>query len=353
MARSLFLSYRRGDRPLVAERLHHELAQRFGEERVFYDREDIDHGANWRTTIRQQVEAADAVVALIGPRWLDELKRRANGKADDVLHFELATALALGKQVLPVLVDGAGMPAAVDLPADLAALPDLQAAPLATATFDRDVRALLVPLRIPWVVAIAWAAASALGWFIGLLAAIGVLMLAGELAKSAIIAEGGGQQMRAGQSPTALALYAFAGAVFGLIVGSGQWLVLRPWWPKLGWMPWAHAAMAALACLVMGWGYNAEPQLMSMTFLGLLLVPVGAGVVTWLAMRGRMSRAGWFNLVHSAGPLLAMLAVTPWIDKTSPSAGQGLWAIAAVVAANLVSGILLVALMRRARVRRR
>jgi hypothetical protein len=64
------------------------------------------------------------LIALIGARWAGE---DAHGNAriadsHDWVHVELATALRRGIKVIPVLLDGARMPAVENLPSDLQSL---------------------------------------------------------------------------------------------------------------------------------------------------------------------------------------------------------------------------------------
>jgi TIR domain len=131
-----FISYRRGDAPHQAMDLHRAVADRLGEEQVFFDRLDISHGDNWREIVRAQLTAGDVVLALIGPQWLDELRCRLAEPADNVLRSKLATALAMGRRVIPLLLEGGTIAAGRDLPADLAPLAGRQAAVLSRQSFQ-------------------------------------------------------------------------------------------------------------------------------------------------------------------------------------------------------------------------
>jgi hypothetical protein len=322
MAARIFVSYRRADSQDCADRLHTALVQALGGERVFLDREDIQQGDHWRDTIASEVDKADVVLALIGPRWLDELNARATAGADDVLAAELGRALQTpGKTVLPMLTDGAVMPSASELPAPLAAIAERQAAPLRPEHFDADVRALLLTLHVPWAVALGWAAASTFSWMLGAIVALALANL---------------------PVPIALA-HGLAGAVFGFVVGGGYWLVLRRWWPGLGWMPWAQAAQVGLVGAVSGvWPLAGSPLI-------LLVALVGMPVVHWLAMRRRIDGAGWFNVVNMVLPIAALLVVgTPADPKDAGSHLQTLLMFGGLFVANLGSGLLLMVLLRRA-----
>ena len=82
---------------------------------------------------------------LIGPGWVgatDGGARRIDDTADFV-RIEIATALAQDKRVIPVLHDGATMPAADTLPPEIAALAMRNALELSDAHFGADVAVLI------------------------------------------------------------------------------------------------------------------------------------------------------------------------------------------------------------------
>jgi len=73
----------------------------------------------------------------------DEHGRCRLDKPDDFVRLEIEAALSRGILVIPVLVDGARMPRADELPPSLAALPRRQALELSPARFDFDTSRLL------------------------------------------------------------------------------------------------------------------------------------------------------------------------------------------------------------------
>jgi tetratricopeptide (TPR) repeat protein len=138
----IFISYRREDSQQVAGRLFDRLAQHFGKERVFRDIDTIAPGAKFAQVIAERVGACDALVALIGERWLDAKDaqgRRRLDLPDDFVRAEIAEALAQNKLVIPVLIEGTPMPARNALPPEIAALADFNALPIGDARFDFDV----------------------------------------------------------------------------------------------------------------------------------------------------------------------------------------------------------------------
>jgi TIR domain len=135
---SIFISYRREDAGGHAGRLCDRLTARFGGDRLFMDIQDIRPGQNFATSIEDTIATCDCVIAVIGPRWLETIRKRA-GSSDDFVRREIGAALERHVTVVPVLVGGARMPAAAELPADLAELSFLNALEIRDERFDRDV----------------------------------------------------------------------------------------------------------------------------------------------------------------------------------------------------------------------
>jgi hypothetical protein len=106
------------------------------------DVSDIQPGQNFEQAIERTLERCDHLLAIIGPQWLTILTaRRAAG--DDFVRSEIAAALSRGTKVIPVLVGGAEMPTAAQLPADLAAFARCQAVAIQDHAFDEDAARLV------------------------------------------------------------------------------------------------------------------------------------------------------------------------------------------------------------------
>lgn len=144
----LFLSYRRDDSAGFAGRLADALEHRFGGGSVFRDVDDIRPGEDFAQAIARHLATVEAVLVLIGPRWLaaDSHGRKRLHDPDDWVRREIQVALDSGKPVIPVLVGGAPMPAAADLPTDLTGLARLQAAVLSDNGWQADVTRLVTSL---------------------------------------------------------------------------------------------------------------------------------------------------------------------------------------------------------------
>ncbi|MCE2946220.1 MAG: toll/interleukin-1 receptor domain-containing protein [Betaproteobacteria bacterium] len=148
--RALFLSYRRADTGGYAGRLADALEARFGEGSVFHDVETILPGTDFAAAIEAAIASASVVLVLIGDDWLDARDaagHRLLDRQDDFVRLEAASALASGKAVLPLLVEGARMPAAADLPTDLQRLARQQALELSDSRWAHDVDRLVDAIR--------------------------------------------------------------------------------------------------------------------------------------------------------------------------------------------------------------
>jgi hypothetical protein len=126
----IFVSYRQADAKAWAISLRDDLAEVFGTDQVFLDKDTL-HAGNWRDQIHAALDCCKVVVIVIGPRWLsiaDEQNRPRINLADDVHHQEVALALSRPDvTVIPVLVDEASMPRPEQLAEDLRKLCDQQA----------------------------------------------------------------------------------------------------------------------------------------------------------------------------------------------------------------------------------
>ena len=142
---SVFVSYRREDSAGHAGRLGEHLSTVFGAENIFLDVQDIAPGQDFAQTIERTISDCQAVVVVIGRRWVQALQER--GESEDFVREEVAAALRRGTTVIPVLVGGALMPSAAQLPQSLAALSRRQAVEIRDGRFDDDVTVLIEALQ--------------------------------------------------------------------------------------------------------------------------------------------------------------------------------------------------------------
>ncbi|MEX2644840.1 MAG: toll/interleukin-1 receptor domain-containing protein [Gaiellaceae bacterium] len=137
----VFLSYRRADTQPSALLLYRELTARFGEGQICMDIFAIPGGGDWFEYIERTLGKSALVLALIGPNWLtatDDRGRRLDDP-DDVLRQELGLALKREVRVIPLLVQGAEMPKAGDLPDDLRGIVDRFPVRIGAVSLDADV----------------------------------------------------------------------------------------------------------------------------------------------------------------------------------------------------------------------
>jgi len=126
----IFISYRRADAPGDAGRLADHLYQRFGSDRVFLDIDTIDPGTDFVQALQSSLQQTAAVLVVIGPLWTtlrDAQGTRRLDDANDFVRLEVEAALARAIPVVPVLVQGAAMPRAEELPSSLATFATRQA----------------------------------------------------------------------------------------------------------------------------------------------------------------------------------------------------------------------------------
>ncbi|MDO9597099.1 MAG: toll/interleukin-1 receptor domain-containing protein [Azoarcus sp.] len=147
----IFVSYRRQDSQSAAGRLSDHLKEHMLGVPIFRDVETIEPGMDFVEAIERALESCAVLVAVIGPRWVsvtDDAGRRRLDNTNDYTRLEIATALRRNDvRVIPVLVDGATMPAAEDLPADLEGLARRNAIELSDKRWEYDVSQLVVTLR--------------------------------------------------------------------------------------------------------------------------------------------------------------------------------------------------------------
>ena len=106
----IFVSYRRDDASSEAGRITDWLDRHFGEDEVFMDINALEPGVDFVEGIEQAVEMIDALIAVIGPGWVDAEDEHGNRRLDDPtdwVRLEVANALQRGIRVIPVLVKGA------------------------------------------------------------------------------------------------------------------------------------------------------------------------------------------------------------------------------------------------------
>jgi len=146
----IFINYRREDSSPYAGRLFDRLARDLGSDLVFMDIDAIEPGEDFVESIERRLESCNAALVLIGKTWLtcvDQMGARRLDNPDDYVRRELAAALARKIRVIPVLVGGATMPRADQLPAELTPVCRRNAIEITDIRFHQDVDRLVTAVR--------------------------------------------------------------------------------------------------------------------------------------------------------------------------------------------------------------
>jgi hypothetical protein len=150
MAPKIFISYRRDDSAGHAGRVHDRLQGEFGRDLLFMDVDSIPLGTNFVEVLAEEITKCDALLAIIGPGWLDardEKNQRRLEKPDDFVRVEIGTALKRGIRVIPVLLEGTHVPKADQLPDDLKGLALRNGLDVRHASFSEDMERLIHGLK--------------------------------------------------------------------------------------------------------------------------------------------------------------------------------------------------------------
>ena len=147
---AIFVSYRRSDSQGEAGRLFDDLVKHFGDNMVFMDVAGIEAGRDFRKVIEENVAGCGVLLVVMGPEWLnakDESGARRLDDPSDFVRLETASALRRDIPVIPVLVRGAGMPHAEQLPEDLKELAYRNCCEVTHARWKSDIQLLVDALR--------------------------------------------------------------------------------------------------------------------------------------------------------------------------------------------------------------
>ncbi len=142
MANKIFINYRRKESLKDARHLATLLDTGPFRGRVFIDTKGLDGASDWLHELERQVAGSVAMISVICKDWIDIPADGGGRRIDlenDFVRFELAEAFRRSIPVIPVLVDGARMPAAEKLPPNLLLLSRPQANLLRAETFEADV----------------------------------------------------------------------------------------------------------------------------------------------------------------------------------------------------------------------
>ena len=146
----IFVSHRRHPDQYVAGHLCRHLRDVFGESQVIRDKESIADGVSWKQYVLNEIGISSVLLVLIGKDWTnvrDASGNRRLDKLDDPLRIEIEDAMRDGAAIIPLLLEDAQMPAAAELPPQLARLSDVTALDLRDADWEEDVAKLVQQLQ--------------------------------------------------------------------------------------------------------------------------------------------------------------------------------------------------------------
>ncbi len=145
MSGIVFINYRRNEDGPFALLIKEKLKTAISEQNIFMDVDGLLPGDDYPKELELRVQQCDVMLTIIGPTWLnlktDDGLRRLD-QASDWVRIEVGHALRLGKRVIPVLVNRAGMPGRDELPPPLKPLADRHAVELRIERFSDDAKLL-------------------------------------------------------------------------------------------------------------------------------------------------------------------------------------------------------------------
>jgi hypothetical protein len=114
------------------------------------DVDAIPLGTNFTKVLHEEVAKCGVLLAVIGPNWLDARDEHGNRRLDnpnDFVRIEIAAALQRNIPVIPILLDGAKIPKADELPEDLKELALRNGMEVRHASFQDDMNRLIRGLK--------------------------------------------------------------------------------------------------------------------------------------------------------------------------------------------------------------
>ncbi len=174
---TIFMSYRRHDARAVSEQLYRDLSDVFGKTKVFRDSNTLMPGLDFTQEITKHIQSAKVMIVLIGHHWLTDSDPTGLHNLDsptDYVRREILAGIAQDIPIIPVLIDGAKMPSAQELPPDLLQLERCQAFEITTTRWKYDVSQLIQQLES--LLGTTWqkGASSLVGVGSGLATAVGI-----------------------------------------------------------------------------------------------------------------------------------------------------------------------------------
>lgn len=148
---SVFISYRREDSAGQARALFQDLVGRLGRGAVFMDVDSIALGRDFREVLQERLATCDLMLVLMGRDWLSGKDSSGRPRLDnpaDFVRLEIAAALKRKIPITPLLLQGAQMPTAEQLPENISELAYRNGFELSHNRWDSDVQELMKRLGL-------------------------------------------------------------------------------------------------------------------------------------------------------------------------------------------------------------
>lgn len=147
-ARRIFISYSREGAQAHAVNLYQGLVSVLGKPAVYLDvgEDAMEAGRPWRESVRTALANCDTLLLVLDPGMPARLVEPKNA-----VLFELESALELGKNIVPIRIDGAKVPAASTLPNSLSSLPEWHSPEVHSDAVVADIKRVIKELtgRVP------------------------------------------------------------------------------------------------------------------------------------------------------------------------------------------------------------
>jgi hypothetical protein len=151
MPGKIFVSYRRDDAGAEARSIYERLGRTLAEENIFMDVDRLRAGQRFDRELDKALAECDALIAVIGSRWMDLLSECAQRGERDYVREEIAAALRRDIIVIPVTVgreeNVPPLPRAEDLPENIRKLVLYHGHNVALESFGRDADCLIATLQ--------------------------------------------------------------------------------------------------------------------------------------------------------------------------------------------------------------
>jgi hypothetical protein len=148
---TVFINYRREDAAGEARALFSTLQNQLGENSVLMDVDSIALGQDFRSVLQGLLASCDVMLVLIGKDWADAKDEEGKNRLvnpGDFVRLEIEAALKRDILITPVLIQGAHMPVAERLPAEIRDLAYRNGFELSHPRWESDVREMVRRLSL-------------------------------------------------------------------------------------------------------------------------------------------------------------------------------------------------------------